>query len=373
MTCETCGEASKFQGYRPKTVTAIVGDVRLSRDYYYCSHCKHGQFPRDRKLGLSPRHLSRGAAQLVTLSGTLTCFREAALEVLPKLSGLRVCESTVERTTESAGEQIGQHLADGKTFGDSEPWKWTKDAEGQTCAYVAADLTGVAMQGPDGAEAEGRMVAVGMVWNAGREGESRYVANMTGGQAELAIPLRRQAGQVGMDAAERHIALSDGGAGLEELLKTNFPRVEVVILDFYHAAEHLCDWAKVLNSQGEEADRVSQEWCHRLKHEGGEVVLAALRALEVTGRSEAVQKAHRGLLVYMENQLHRMDYPSYRAKGWMIGSGSVEAACKQVVGQRMKGSGMRWSEPGADAVSHARALFRSEKGQWDAAWTTLVA
>jgi len=41
---------------------------------------------------------------------------------------------------------------------------------------------------------------------------------MTGGQAELAIPLRRQAGQVGMDAAERHIALSDGGAGLEELL-----------------------------------------------------------------------------------------------------------------------------------------------------------
>ena len=63
-----------------------------------------------------------------------------------------------------------------------------------------------------------------------------------------------------------------------------------------------------------------------------------------------------------------MDYPTYRAKGRLIGSGPVEAACRQAVGQRLKGSGMRWSEPGADAVCHLRTLFRSEKGQWDAYW-----
>lgn len=68
-----------------------------------------------------------------------------------------------------------------------------------------------------------------------------------------------------------------------------------------------------------------------------------------------------------------MDYPSYRVKGWLIGSGPVEAACKQVVNQRLKGSGMRWSETGADAVCHLRALFRSEKGQWDACWASLAA
>ena len=39
----------------------------------------------------------------------------------------------------------------------------------------------------------------------------------------------------------------------------------------------------------------------------------------------------------------------------------MEAACKQVVNQRLKGTGMRWGEPGADAVCHLRALFRSEK------------
>jgi hypothetical protein len=64
-----------------------------------------------------------------------------------------------------------------------------------------------------------------------------------------------------------------------------------------------------------------------------------------------------------------MDYPRYRANGWLIGSGHVESACKGVVGLRLKGAGMRWSEPGADAVCHLRALFKSDPGQWDAFWT----
>ena len=61
-----------------------------------------------------------------------------------------------------------------------------------------------------------------------------------------------------------------------------------------------------------------------------------------------------------------MDYPRYQAQGWLIGSGHVEAGCKVVVGQRLKGSGMRWSAAGADAVCHLRALFKSEPGQWEA-------
>jgi hypothetical protein len=63
-----------------------------------------------------------------------------------------------------------------------------------------------------------------------------------------------------------------------------------------------------------------------------------------------------------------MDYPQYQANGWLIGSGHVEAACKTVVGQRLKGSGMRWSAEGADAVCHLRALFKSEATQWEAFW-----
>ena len=71
---------------------------------------------------------------------------------------------------------------------------------------------------------------------------------------------------------------------------------------------------------------------------------------------------------YFGNNVHRMEYPEYQAEGWQIGSGAVESACKTVVGQRLKLAGMRWGEAGSHAVCHLRALYRSEKGQWEAFW-----
>jgi hypothetical protein len=57
-----------------------------------------------------------------------------------------------------------------------------------------------------------------------------------------------------------------------------------------------------------------------------------------------------------------MEYPENLARGWCIGSGGVESACKTVVGQRLILAGMRWGDEGAHAVCHLRALYRSEKG-----------
>jgi hypothetical protein len=91
--------------------------------------------------------------------------------------------------------------------------------------------------------------------------------------------------------------------------------MEAVILDFDHAAEHLGDRAKALWPQESEAEREGQAGCHRLKHEGGAVVWAALRKVEVSSRSAEVREAHRKLRVDFENQVHRRDCPSYRANG----------------------------------------------------------
>ena len=67
-----------------------------------------------------------------------------------------------------------------------------------------------------------------------------------------------------------------------------------------------------------------------------------------------------------------MDYPRYQASGWQIGSGHIEAACKTVVNERLKRSGMRWGEDGADAVCHLRALFKGEAEQGEAFWTPSI-
>jgi hypothetical protein len=381
MSCPHCQESARFVEYRPKAVQSLVGDFPLERAYYHCRSCGTGTVPWDETLDLSRRALTPGARELVSIAGAVDSFAEAADVVLKKLAGLRVSESTVERTSEAVGQDIGRRLEAGETFGAGTPWPWHKDAEGMTCAYVALDLTGLGMQGPDGAAAEGRMAAVGMVYSPVPEDrarwarpqgpvpqfQARYVAGLQG-QASLGEPLRRQAAQVGMDRAQRWIALSDAGAGVEDFLRENFGRVEAVILDFYHAAEHLGDLGRALYP-GDESTREEwlERWCHRLKHEGGAVVLEALRALPADGR-DAVRKSHGEVVGYFANHVHRMDYPTYQAKGWAIGSGPIESACKTVIGKRMKNGGMRWGEDGADEMCHLRALFASGEKQWDAYW-----
>jgi hypothetical protein len=219
------------------------------------------------------------------------------------------------------------------------------------------------------------MAYVGMVYNPVPEdhkdpslfSQSRYLAGLYS-LDDLGAQLRRQGADVGMDSAQVWIALTDGGNGLEEFVRVHFPRAEL-ILDFWHAAEHVSELAKAFHPGDEDASRaLAEQWCHTMKHEGGKALLRVLQALNLKGRASNAKEVHRQVLQYVANNVHRMDYPRYRERGWQIGSGPVEAACKTVVGQRLKGSGMRWGEDGADAVCHLRALWRSQRGLWEDFW-----
>jgi hypothetical protein len=106
-----------------------------------------------------------------------------------------------------------------------------------------------------------------------------------------------------------------------------------------------------------------------LHEQGGEKLLANLQALELPARASAEQREElRKLIGYFENNRHRTDYPSYRANGWDIGSGPTEAGCK-IIGERLKGSGMRWVETGAATVAALRALYVSGSRLWDGFWS----
>jgi hypothetical protein len=277
---------------------------------------------------------------------------------------------------------LGEQFQQGRTFGADRPWTWNKDAHGRTCAYISLDLTGVPQQGPKGSAAEGRMPYVAMVYNAvpelpadspyrpppKTEQQARYLAGLYD-LRELGLQLRRQAAQVGMEQAEQWIGLTDGGNGLEEFVRTNFARNPILILDFYHPAERLSDLAKLCHPHDEKAaEDLGKSWRGIMKSEGGDGILTLLEQLEVPPRQTAIREKLAETLNYLKNNRHRMDYPTYQANGWLIGSGSVESACKTVVNQRLKLAGMRWGEDGTDAMCHLRALLRSEPGQWDAFW-----
>jgi hypothetical protein len=384
VSCPSCDGSARFVGFRGKATVSLVGSIRIERAYYHCRSCHQGFCPWDAVLDLTAADVSPGAREVVSMAGAVDSFGQAAVALLTRMAGLRLSESTVQRTAEAVGADVGRRLADGETFGAAAAWDWHKDADGKTCAYVAIDATGTPQQGPGAASAEGRMCTVAMVYNPIPEQrerwakpsarrrpawQARYVATLTG-QAALGEPLRRQAAQAGMDAAERWIALSDGGGGLEDWFRANFGRVDAVILDFFHVSEHLADLAKAWHgAETELAQAQHQKWVHRLKHEGGAAVLEELRGLELPNR-DSLRELWRSTTGHFENHVHRMDYPSYLAHGWQIGSGPIEAACKTVIGRRLKGTGMRWSPDGADAMSHLRALFVSEPGQWAAYWNS---
>ena len=97
-------------------------------------------------------------------------------------------------------------------------------------------------------------------------------------------------------------------------------------------------------------------------------MLEHLRDLQLPkGTRTEVREELRKLIGYFENNRHRTDYPTYRANGWDIGSGPTEAGCK-IIGERLKGSGMRWVEHGAAAVGTLRALYVSSPKLWDGFW-----
>jgi hypothetical protein len=375
--CPHCGQAAEFHSHRPHTPVSLVGAVRYRRAYYLCRRCGQGLFPFDRQAGLTARNLTPALERTAALAGAVADSFEKGADLLEEMGGVRLGESTVERTTEDAGQRLAHAVAGRATFGPRVDWTWHKDYDGKTCAYVEMNATGVRQQGAGAGPAEGRMAYVGMVCNPGPEWpwpdekpqpiRARYLSGLYPLE-EFAPLLRVPAGHVGMDRADRWIGLSDGGNGLEDRLQENFPRVEVIILDFFHPAEKLTGLARLLHPQNEDqAEAQAQQWRHWLRDEGGAVLAAILREWDWPVRPGLFEAA-REVSGYLERHAHRMEYPEYLARGWCIGSGAVESACKTVVGQRLKLAGMRWGEEGSHAVCHLRALYRSEKGQWDAFW-----
>jgi hypothetical protein len=341
--------------------------MKVQRAYYYCGRCKQSFIPYDEVLGLVDE-ISPGLMPLVCLAGTLLPFGGAAEDVLKRFSGVRLSTSTVLRCTEGAGERLRAQQKEGRMVEPTqvEP-KWTAPREkGEPAAYVGLDAFSVPMQGAGASKAEHRMLYTALLYTPDKE-HTRYLVDFE--LDALAEQVRCQARALGVSQVSDLIAVTDGGNGLEEALQRHLADNVMTILDWYHAAEHICDFAKVWHARDEAArEQWQQEAKGILYEQGGEALLAHLHALAMPPRTSAeVREELRKLIGYFENNRHRTDYPTYRRNGWDIGSGPTEAGCK-IIGERLKGSGMRWVEDGAATVAALRALYVSGGKLWDGFW-----
>jgi len=157
---------------------------------------------------------------------------------------------------------------------------------------------------------------------------------------------------------------------IEQML--NLPSQTCVkILDFYHACDHLkngCD-----SAWGESTARSKAEF-ERLKtllkeaDQGADRVIRSLKYQRGRTRGHKRERLE-AELTYFRNQRSHMDYAEYLRQGLPIASGVVEAACKTLVTQRMKCSGMAWGVAGGQGILTLRSLIQSNR--WPSAWALL--
>jgi hypothetical protein len=143
------------------------------------------------------------------------------------------------------------------------------------------------------------------------------------------------------------------------------------ILDFFHATEHLAAALAAIHGDGTFETRHKFEYLReRLLNEdkGAEAVISALEYLR---RKHPKLKKVAQVLSYFRKNRTRMRYAEWKRQGFMIGSGVVEAACKTLVAQRLKLSGMRWGKHGSQAILTMRGWDQSDR--FDEAWALVAA
>jgi hypothetical protein len=155
---------------------------------------------------------------------------------------------------------------------------------------------------------------------------------------------------------KRLVFIADGGTWIKNWIEDAFPQA-ISILDFYHVCEHLQSFATVAFSD----DVKRKKWTDKQK----DLLLQSKVTMVIKNitRLNSERKEAQSLINYYTNNASRMDYKRYKNMGaGLIGSGAIESAHRTVVQKRMKQSGQRWTNKGAQNMLNLRVITMNE--QW---------
>jgi hypothetical protein len=160
------------------------------------------------------------------------------------------------------------------------------------------------------------------------------------------------------------ICLMDGERALWDAQAVYFPEA-VGVLDLFHVLERLWAVAHCFHKEGSDESKefVEQRLRDLLQGRVGYVIRGLRRRLKAEKLSGVRRKVVASALEYLGNNKEHMRYDEYLARGYPIGSGVAEGACRHLVKDRMEQTGMRWTVEGAQAMLHVRALYLND--QWE--------
>ena len=183
--------------------------------------------------------------------------------------------------------------------------------------------------------------------------------------------IREMSGEVKLRAAQEVLAVTDGAEWIANLVKANLPAKTTVILDYFHASQHVHQTRRIVFGE-DSAD--GDAWADRLLGAMSKGSWEAAWELMVQTRSRLRSKTRRksldDLMRYLLERRAKVDYASFRAAGYDVGSGPTESMCKSL-SRRMKGIGMRWTGKNAESMVALESLHQSNL--WPAYWSTRLA
>jgi hypothetical protein len=359
-----CGHDQKFVAHRPRTLTTLMGQVTIKRAYYHCKQCGCSCCPYDERVGLGSGQMSVGLAKAATMLAALDPFIPAAT-ILHELTGQRLGDRTIHRVA----RKVGRMASEREKQSALAMAAWSVPIQGIEVRpqrlYVAVD--GVMVHRDQWNEAK----CVTCYWEepdgkGGVRREGRYAVRFESAEQFKAF-VWSLAVQCGLESALEVVLLGDGAAWIWEHVASVLGERTICITDWYHVMEHIWACGKSLFGQQTPETAAWVKERETLLWEGRHPeLLQKLEEERRRTRSLPRHQAIKDLVTYLKNQGDRIAYDRFRKADYDIGSGRVESACKHVVANRMKRSGMIWSDDGAQELLSLRTTYLN--GQWNRLW-----
>jgi hypothetical protein len=376
--CPCCGDAMHSLGTRTKRVVSLLGENTLGRGYFTCPVCHTHATPKDGLWHIENTSFTPGVRRVAAKLGSLESFDEAHKD-MKLLCGVTISAKEVERIAESAGKDIADADEEKTAAVFSGTEAALLDAPAHDAIpiprmYIEFDGSGIPMtrrelKGRQGKQPDGtsktREAKLGCIFTqSGTDDKGNPVRDKDTttyfGAIECAQGFGRHlyahAVYRGLDAARELVIIADGAKWIWNLADLHFADA-VQIVDVFHAKEHIWTLIKSATSDEKERKRLKKR-CYALLEKGAiPKLIGTFRSFPHTepGFAEALDRE----VGYFSDNAHRMQYAKFKRQGMFIGSGVIEAGCKNVIGKRLKQSGMHWSVSGANAIIALRCSIMS--------------
>lgn len=391
------GARLSYQGQSRTSYYSVFGKVQFERHYFYASG--HGGLcPLDAELSLPPRCYSDLLRDWAEYCVTNESYDES-IEVLKRILALSISKQALETgAQEDAGDVVAFYEQKAAPPAEAEGPILVAQADGKGVPMVRPEPAAKPVRLGKGQKKTKKKEAVATsiytiepyyrtaqeivdaLSRAEKDDDSAEPASITPSPRPAPANKEVWATLEGKDTAfdrlsqrvaqrdhagvQQRVALTDGDDALQNRVSDKLPDFELV-LDIIHASEYLWDTANALLGETD-PDReawVGEQLLQVLSGKTDKVIQTLEEIAQQDNLSPLQQEALKKNIGYYHRNLPYMHYDNYLAQGWPIGTGVIEGVCRHLVKDRMERSGMRWTQPGAQAILDLRAVRVNE--DWD--------